>query len=153
MALKPLRIPNIKHNTRGLYERTTRRKRLGRFLSTRATALSYTAKEVWNRMSLVGADSLAKATTSIGVSRNRPTITGTPTTGQTLTAGAGTWGGTPAPTITRAWYADNVVIAGQTGTTLVLAAGQTGKRVSVEEIATNTAGVARRKSAQTAIIA
>lgn len=150
---KPIRIPNVRHNVKSTFARNSRKKRLTTWLAARGTALSYTAKEIFGRMALVGSDAMAKATTIVAVARNKPTITGTPTTGQTLTAVAGTWGGTPAPTITRQWYADNVAIGGATATTLVLAAGQTGKKVTVEEIATNSAGVARQKSLPTATIA
>ena len=59
-----------------------------------------------------------------------PTISGTPQVGQTLTADAS--GFTPADVdLTYVWKAGDDVIAGATGATLVLAAAQLGKAITV----------------------
>lgn len=153
---KPVRVPNIRHTVRGKYSRTTRRSRLARWLALRATALSYTAAEVWGWMKRgQEADAIAKATTSPPVGRNRPTIAGTTTSGQTLTATSGTYGGTPAGTVaTRAWYRDGVVIAGATAATYVLVAGDVGKRITYAETFSNSAGSSQPNvSVPTAVVA
>jgi hypothetical protein len=75
-----------------------------------------------------------------------PSFTGTPTVGQTLTASDGTWTGTPSPTLSRKWQRDGVDIASATGTTYLLAAGDSGKQVSVLVTGTNTVGSASASS-------
>ncbi|TXH51660.1 MAG: hypothetical protein E6Q97_17900 [Desulfurellales bacterium] len=81
-----------------------------------------------------------------------PAITGTPTVGSTLTTTNGTWTGTPTPTYTRAWYANNVVIANATGLTYVLTASEAGKTIKCVVTATNTAGTADAQSNVTAVV-
>jgi hypothetical protein len=68
-----------------------------------------------------------------------PAISGDPTEGETLTASTGTWTGDPT-SYAYQWYADGVVIAGATASTLVLAAGQVGALITVGLVATNGAG-------------
>jgi len=83
------------------------------------------------------ADSKAKSDPTAAVAEggientSKPTISGTPAVGQTLTANRGTW--TPAEGLTFAyqWLADGAAIAGQTGTTLLLGEGNLGDRISV----------------------
>lgn len=82
-----------------------------------------------------------------------PAITGTATSGQTLTVTNGTWTGVPTPTYARQWYADGVALSGSTATTLVLAAGHVGKVITVIVTATNSAGVVTKVSNATAAIA
>ena len=60
-----------------------------------------------------------------------PTITGTPVSGQTLTASTGAWDPTPT-TLTLQWYADGTVIPGATAATLALTDAQVGKVITVE---------------------
>lgn len=153
MALKPLRTPNIRHTVRGQHARTTRSKRLSRWLATRATALSLTAKEVWSLMRRgVDADRL-NANTFPPVARTRVTITGTATSGQILTRVAGTWAGAPAPTLTYEWLRGGVVVAGQTAGTYTLGAPDVGFQMTVRETATNTFGVQFSVSKPTATVA
>lgn len=80
-----------------------------------------------------------------------PAITGTPTSGQTLTLSAGTYTG--SPTFLRQWYQDDAPIAGATGTTFVLTPAQVGKRISARVIATNANGSNTYTTPQTAIVA
>lgn len=82
-----------------------------------------------------------------------PAITGTAKVGETLTVTNGTWTGVPTPTYTRQWYADGVAIAGATGTTRVLAAGEEGKVITVVVTATSSAGVVTATSNATAEVA
>lgn len=82
-----------------------------------------------------------------------PAITGTATVGETLTVTNGTWTGVPTPTYTRQWYADGVAIAGATGTTRVLAAGEEGKVITVVVTATNALGSVTKTSNATAAVA
>ena len=59
-----------------------------------------------------------------------PTLSGTPTVGQTLTADAGAWG--PAGVaLTYQWKRNGVVIAGKTADTLGLVAADAGKTITV----------------------
>lgn len=149
-----IRTPNIEHAKYGNFKRTRRSKRLRAYLTSRATALEYTAQDLFKRMMKVGTRKLRKATTSFPVVITLPTITGTPTNGLTLTnASPGTWGAIPDPTFTRVWKRDNVVIAGQTGTTLILSAPDVGKRITIEVTATNSVGSAKATSLQTAVVA
>jgi hypothetical protein len=78
-----------------------------------------------------------------------PTISGTATVGQTLTAATGTVTGTPTPGKTWQWYRDGLAIPGATGTTYLLVSGDLAKAITVEETATNSAGVARAISEPT----
>lgn len=81
-----------------------------------------------------------------------PTITGTAKSGQTLTAGNGTWTGSPTPTFTLQWQADGTDISGETASTLVLGAPQIGKLITVEVTATNLAGSTTAESAATVAV-
>jgi len=78
-----------------------------------------------------------------------PTITGTATEGQTLTAAPGTWSGDPAPTYAYQWFASGESLAGATGTTLALAEAHVGKTITVLVTATNAAGSSSAFSAAT----
>jgi len=61
----------------------------------------------------------------------RPTVSGTPKVGQTLTANVGTWTPTGA-TFTYQWLADATEISGATASTYKLAAGDADKEISIE---------------------
>lgn len=69
-----------------------------------------------------------------------PTITGTATVGQTLTGAAGTWTGSPTPTLTYQWLGNDVALAGETGTTLLLDSGHEGMVIKFQVTGTNVAG-------------
>lgn len=150
---KAMREPHLEHVRHRTYDRVTRQKRLRAWLGSFGTSLSLNASEAFNMLRAKGADYMVKATTSSPQIRTKPTITGTATSGQVLTCVAGTYGGKPAPTITREWLRDGVVIAGQTATTYTLVSGDVGKKISVRETATNTAGSVKNTSAQTATVA
>lgn len=147
------RTPHSEHARHGAFPRTSRSKRLGKWLAARGTALQLSASEFFTMFQKQGADQASKATTSLPAARTRPAITGTATSGQTLTSVAGTWGGKPTPTIAKSWYRDGVVVAGQTANTYVLGAGDVGKKITVRETATNTAGVKTNTSLPTATVA
>ena len=68
----------------------------------------------------------------------KPTITGTPQAGQTLTAKPATFNLTPDAPATGQWYADAAPIAGQTGTTLALSQAVVGKKISYRNTATRS---------------
>ncbi len=59
-----------------------------------------------------------------------PTLSGTTTVGQRLTAVAGTW--SPSATLTYVWKRDNATIAGATKSSYVLVAADQNKKISVE---------------------
>ena len=88
-----------------------------------------------------------------------PAIAGTPTIGQTLTATAGTWTGTPAPTFAYQWRRCDaagsgcVDIAGATGTTYVVQPADAGATLRVRVSATNAAGTASATSPASGVVA
>lgn len=70
-----------------------------------------------------------------------PALSGTPTVGQVLTVTNGTWvSNVGTPSYARAWYRDNTVISGQTGTTYTLVSDDVGANISVRVTATNVHG-------------
>jgi hypothetical protein len=88
-----------------------------------------------------------------------PTIAGTPSIGQTLTASAGTWTGTPAPAFAYRWQrcdaagANCIDVSGATGITYLVQPGDAGATLRVRVTATNAAGTASATSAATALVA
>ena len=87
-----------------------------------------------------------------------PTITGTPTVGQTLTAQDGTWTNSPT-SYTYQWMRCNgggnkcANIAGATQKTYTLVAADAGHTIKVQVTATNASGSASATSAPTAAVA
>lgn len=81
-----------------------------------------------------------------------PTISGTTTEGQTLTATTGTWTGNPTPTYAYQWQRGTTNIAGATSATYTLQAADAGNTVRVIVTATNSEGSASATSANTATI-
>lgn len=79
-----------------------------------------------------------------------PAISGTAEQGQTLTASAGTWTGSPAPAFAYLWRRGGTAIAGATGVTYVLLPADVGAAITVTVTATNAAGSAAATSAATA---
>jgi hypothetical protein len=67
-----------------------------------------------------------------------PSISGTTAAGDTLTCTPGVYSGSPV--LTRHWQANAVDIAGATGLTYVIQAGDAGKSLRVRETATNDGG-------------
>jgi beta-glucanase (GH16 family) len=86
-----------------------------------------------------------------------PTISGTPTAGQTLQGSTGTWTNSPT-SYARQWLrcdtagANCVAIAGATSASYLLASADVGKTIRVRVTATNAAGSASAQSAQTAVV-
>lgn len=81
-----------------------------------------------------------------------PRITGTARVGETMTGDDGEWSGTPAPTLTRQWFAGGAKIDGATGGTYVPAAGDIGKEITLTVTATNPAGTSSATSEPTAAV-
>lgn len=83
-----------------------------------------------------------------------PAITGTATSGQTLTTTNGTWTGSGI-TYTRAWFrgASTTPVAGQTANTYVLGTDDVGVTIRCRVTATNAAGVVSVFTAATATVA
>lgn len=107
-------------------------------------------------LGLQQAEVAVQATASTGnppVNTVAPAITGTMTTGQTLTLGNGTWTGDATITYTYAWLANGVVIDGATANTFVLTSAQTGKRIQGIVRASNAAGNAMSFTALGAAVA
>jgi hypothetical protein len=82
-----------------------------------------------------------------------PTITGTPTVGETLTASNGTWTGKEPPTnFSYQWKAGGVSIAGATAKTYALTEAEEGKAITVTVTAKNWKGSASATSSATAAV-
>jgi len=105
------------------------------------------------RMSGVAAASLTSpdAPTALPTMTVAPAITGTTTSGQTLTLSSGTYTG--SPTFVRQWLANGVPIVGATAATFVLTAAQVGKKISATVYASNEAGVIEYTTPETAVVA
>jgi hypothetical protein len=88
-----------------------------------------------------------------------PTISGTATQGETLSASPGSWSGYPTPSFTYQWKrcdqtgANCNPIAEATSATYTLGPADAGSTITVAVQATNTAGIATSESAPTAAVA
>ena len=87
-----------------------------------------------------------------------PTISGTPQTGQTLTAANGTWTSDTTPTFAYQWQRCDALgngcaaITGATSQTYVVQSADEGKTLRVTVTATNSSGSASATSAQSAVV-
>jgi hypothetical protein len=81
-----------------------------------------------------------------------PAITGTAEDGETLTLGNGTWAGDATITYAYDWYANNVKLAGQNASTLLLATSHVGKRITGRVTASNNSGKGYATTAPTAAV-
>lgn len=104
--------------------------------------------------SAVVADAVAPANTS------RPTISGTPRQGSTLTANRGSWRGDPPPTFAYRWLRcdaatgdDCTPIANAEQSTYLVTAADVGRRLRVRVTARNVEGSASATSPATPLIA
>lgn len=80
-----------------------------------------------------------------------PTVAGTNTVGQVLTGTNGTFTGSGTIAITRQWTRNGVDISNATGATYTLVAGDSGKTIRFDNIATSEYGSARSSSAARSI--
>ena len=100
---------------------------------------------------VLAADSLAQAPVRPS-NTARPTISGTPANGLTLTANRGRWRGTPAPTFTYQWLRCNaqaegcVTILGATAVTYTASGADVARTLRVRVTARNSAGSASATS-------
>lgn len=91
------------------------------------------------------------------ISTSPPTISGTPQVGQTLTAGTGSWTGSPTSFAIQ-WQRCNaggtscVDVAGATATTYVLGTADVGATIRIVVTATNAAGTTSAASAATGVV-
>lgn len=100
-----------------------------------------------------GAVTVTNGTPTPGtLTTSKPTISGSPVVGSTLTANAGSWG--PAPvTLTYQWYRDGVAIPNATSSTYAVATADVGARLTVTVTGTKTGyTTAARTSDQTAVV-
>lgn len=89
--------------------------------------------------------SSAKTISAVFKTAPTPTISGTTTVGQTLTAVPGTWSPTPTKLSYR-WYRSGSAISGATAKTYKLTASDTGKKIAVAVTATRTGYATTRKT-------
>jgi len=106
----------------------------------------------------VTAQSGSSSTPDPPVKTTPPSISGTPQQGQTLTASAGTWGGTQPISYAYQWQrcdasgADCNAISGATGASYSVGAADVGATLDVTVVATNIAGSSSATSAATAVV-
>lgn len=115
------------------------------YLGDKAVAAAYLGDKAISKAFVGASDAGGGAPVSPPVNSVAPTISGTPSSGQTLTANDGTWTG--SPTLTRQWKADGAAISGQTGSTILLDNSLAGKLITVTVTATNAGGSASATSA------
>ena len=86
-----------------------------------------------------GAWSSVKTVTTYSAPANTvlPVISGDTTIGSTLSATAGTWTGTPTPTLARQWRVNGADVGGATGSTFATTLLDDGDVVTLRETATN----------------
>ena len=93
------------------------------------------------------------------VNTNPPAVSGTARDGQTLTATAGSWTGTPTISYAYQWQRCNALgascadVGGATASTYALAPADVGSTMRAVVTATNAAGSAPQSSSQTAVVA
>jgi hypothetical protein len=98
------------------------------------------------------------AVTSAPASTSPPTISGSPTQGQTLTAAPGSWSAYPAPSFAYQWQRCDQnasgcnAISGANTASYTLAAADAGSTLEVLVEATNSAGSVQASSAATAVV-
>lgn len=112
-------------------------------------AMSCTVTAINSGVPAVATSAATAAILGDPVFSEQPSITGTAQEGETLTGDPGTHTGTSA---TYRWLADDVAIGGETGLTLVLAAGQIGTVITFEVTAINAAGSTVATSVATAAV-
>lgn len=81
-----------------------------------------------------------------------PSITGTATSGSTLTANPGTWTGRETPEISYQWNRAGTPVSGATASTYVLGGPDVGSAMTVTVTGLNWAGTASATSAATAVV-
>ena len=95
---------------------------------------------------------------SVPSNTSPPAISGSAVVGQTLTASSGAWTGSPAPTFAYQWLRCDAgggacgPIAGESGSTYVVASGDVGKTLRVAVTASNSDGTVQATSAATAVV-
>jgi hypothetical protein len=130
------------YNTRS----TSRRVSVSQTLTGLSQGVEYDIYSVieWNDVTSVvsskgsgttAAGALAAPTNSVA-----PTISGTPTSGETLTSTNGTWAGSPAPTLVGQWQADGADIGSPGQTTLLLTDNEIGATITRVVTGTNSEG-------------
>lgn len=75
-----------------------------------------------------------------------PSISGSDGLGDTLTRTAGSWSGTPTPSVSGQWRRNGVAIPSETGATYTIVAADSGAAIDYIETATNAEGSATQDS-------
>jgi hypothetical protein len=118
---------------------------------------SVTARNAAGAATAVSAPTSTVSAAGAPINTSLPTISGTPQVGQTLTAGTGSWAGSPT-SFGYQWQRCNasgigcVDVAGAIATTYVLGTADAGSTIRVVVTATNAAGRASAASAATAVV-
>lgn len=134
--------PHAKHVRHAKHHRIRHSNVLMAWLAAQATRLSTTAVVIFNRLrdtddTVEDINSLSGAYPANTVA---PAITGTTTSGSTLTTTNGTWTGTATLTYARQWYRNGAAIAGAVNLTYVLTGADVGATITCIVTATNGLG-------------
>lgn len=135
------RTPRINYVRHGSYGRLRHSRILLEWLNAQATRLSLTALAVFQLLkdgySAAQIDLLAGAAPVNSVA---PTIVGTATENEQLTADVGTWSEMGSGSYSFAWKRDAVDIVGATDAAYTLVTADVGTTITVAVTATNSAG-------------
>lgn len=147
------RTPRVRHLRHREYDRLRHSQHFIAWLDAQAVRLAITPAAVFALLQggMTAEQVEGNASATVPANTAAPTITGTGTVGQVLTAHPGTWTGNPTPTLTYAWKRDSVVIAGQTATTYTLVSADSTHSITVTVTATNGKGTANSTSAPVAV--
>ncbi len=102
---------------------------------------------------------VVQATGTAPKNTSPPTISGTPQEGSTLTVSPGSWGGSPAPSLSYQWErcvgtgGGCTVIPGATGTTYVATSADVAHTLLVQVTAKNATGTSTANTSETSLIA
>lgn len=119
------------------------------FLAEQADRLASTEEDVFNLMKQgYTADQIRGlgGIPAAPVNTVAPSISGTPTVGEELTAANGTWTGYPAPGYSYQWNRDSAAISGATAANYTLVGADEGTNITVTVTASNSEGSASETS-------
>ena len=144
------RTPHMRYVRHRNFNRLRHSTHFKAFLEEQADRLETTAEDVFNLMKNAGytAEEIANLSAVPAAPENTalPSISGTPTVGQELSAANGTWTGSPAPGYEYQWNRDDAPIAGATASDYTLVADDEGTLITVTVTASNSQGSASATS-------
>ena len=145
----PVRVRYLRHRH---LERLRHSRQFLAWLEAQATRLSTEVEVIFDR--LLSGETTAKVEGLVGEYPNidaDPSITGTATVGETLTADEGDWNGSPT-SYSFQWLRGTVPIAGADEATYVVVEDDVGEQLAVLVTATNDLGSASALSDPTSVV-